>query len=151
MGSATDGLIAAHPEIEVWAAGGVVWRDIEPGPELLLVHRSIHEDWTFPKGKVDEGETLRRCARREVEEETGFRCRTHRRLPVVTYRDARRRRKAVVYWIMTVDGGAFVPNVEVDAAGWFDLESARATLTYRHDVELLCEIAGAIHSPTVTS
>ena len=68
MGSASDTLPAEHPEIEVWAAGGVIWRRGDVGVELLLAHRPGHRDRTFPKGKLDPGETLRQCARREVEE-----------------------------------------------------------------------------------
>ena len=150
MGSASDTLPVEHPEIEVWAAGGIVWRRSPVGVELLLVHRPGHRDWTFPKGKLDPGETLRQCARREVEEETGFVCSTDVRLSLVKYRDAQRRRKAVVYWTMTVDGGVFVPNREVDAVAWFDPASARATLSYQHDVELVGEIEAAIGSRTVT-
>ena len=149
MANASVRLPAQHPEVEVWAAGGVVWRRSDVGIELLLVHRPAHRDWTFPKGKLDPGETLRQCARREVEEETGFVCSTGVRLPLVTYRDAQRNRKAVVYWTMTVDSGSFVPNREVDAVAWFDLESARASLSYQRDVDLLDEIAAAIASPTV--
>ena len=150
MGRATSTLFRDHPEIEVWAAGGGVWRPASAGIELLLVHRPHHDDWTYPKGKLDEGETLRRCALREVEEETGLRCTTHDRLSLVTYRDARRRRKAVVYWTMTVDEGSFVPNAEVDAVAWFDTESARAVLTYAHDADLVAEITATIESPTVS-
>ena len=73
MGSASDRLPVEYPEIEVWAAGGVVWRRSDVGVEVLLAHRPAHRDWTFPKGKLDPGETLRQCARREVEEETGVR------------------------------------------------------------------------------
>ena len=81
MGSASDRLPVEYPEIEVWAAGGVVWRRSDVGVEVLLAHRPAHRDWTFPKGKLDPGETLRQCARREVEEETGFVCSTGVRLP----------------------------------------------------------------------
>lgn len=142
-------LFGDHPEIEVWAAGGAVWRIVDGDVELLLVRRESHDDWTLPKGKLDEGETLRACALREVEEESGFRCETGERLSLVTYTDARDRAKAVVYWIMTVRDGSFEPNEEVDAAGWFDLASARATLTYRHDVDLVDEIEAAISSSTI--
>lgn len=150
MGKSTDALIAQHPEIEVWAAGGAVWRMVDDSVELLLVHRDSHGDWTMPKGKLDEGETLRACALREVEEETGFACTTGDRLSLVTYTDARNRAKAVVYWTMQVEQGSFVPNEEVEAVGWFDLASARATLTYTHDVDLVDEIEAAISSSTIT-
>ncbi|MEO0495072.1 MAG: NUDIX hydrolase [Actinomycetota bacterium] len=150
MGRSTEALFSEHPDIEVWAAGGAVWRVVDDRPEILLVHRDSHGDWTLPKGKLDDGETLRACALREVKEETGFRCATGDRLSLVAYTDARDRAKAVVYWTMTVLGGAFAPNSEVDAVGWFDLASARSTLTYCHDVSLVDEIETAISSSTIT-
>ncbi len=59
----------------VRAAGGVVSRQNERGElEVLLIHRPHRRDWTFPKGKVDAGETDEACALREVEEETALRC-----------------------------------------------------------------------------
>ena len=39
-----------------------VWRTVDGHVELLLVRRESHKDWTMPKGKLDEGETLRACA-----------------------------------------------------------------------------------------
>ncbi|MBQ89608.1 MAG: hypothetical protein CL433_12345 [Acidimicrobiaceae bacterium] len=150
MGKATESLLAERPEIEVWAAGGAVWRTVDGQVELLLVRRDSHKDWTMPKGKLDEGETLRACALREVKEETGLRCATGDRLPLVTYTDGRGRSKAVVYWMMTVIEGAFVPNGEIDAVGWFGLASARAILSYRRDVALVDEIETAITSSTIT-
>ena len=47
------------------AAGGVVLRD----GCVLLVHRPLYDDWTLPKGKLDEGETWEEAALREVAEE----------------------------------------------------------------------------------
>ena len=149
MGKATKSLISAHPDIEVWAAGGAVWRTVDGQVELLLVRRESHEDWTMPKGKLDDGETLGACALREVEEETGLRCLRGDRLSLVAYTDGRGRSKAVVYWMMTAIEGAFAPSAEIDAVGWFDLASARAILSYRRDVVLVDEIERAIKSSTI--
>ena len=64
-------------------------------PEVLLVHRPAYDDWTFPKGKVEPGESDEECAVREVEEETGLRCALGRELELdgatTTRRDGRRR------------------------------------------------------------
>lgn len=135
-----------HPQVEVWAAGGLVLREHRGITEVLLVHRPTHDDWSYPKGKLDPGETLGKAAGREVLEETGFRCKRLKRLPLVRYRDGRGRRKAVVYWTMQVLAGQFEPNAEVDAIGWFDLLSARRVLTYDHDVLLLDSVTGAVPS-----
>ena len=64
------------------AAGGVVWRRGSKGSlKVLLVHRERYDDWSFPKGKLDPGETHRHAALREVKEETGLRCKTGEELP----------------------------------------------------------------------
>ncbi|HET8574186.1 MAG TPA: NUDIX hydrolase [Edaphocola sp.] len=51
----------------VTAAGGIV---STPGDKVLLIHR--RGVWDLPKGKLDEGESIRECAVREVIEETGL-------------------------------------------------------------------------------
>ncbi|NIR38182.1 MAG: NUDIX hydrolase [Actinobacteria bacterium] len=130
-------LARKYPQIEVWAAGGVVLRGVAGRPEVLLAHRPHRKDWSFPKGKLDPGETLGRAAEREVREETGLRCKRRDRLPLVRYRDGRGRKKMVVYWLMEVVKGEFEPNEEVDAVGWFDLASAERILTYDREARLL--------------
>ena len=55
-------LAEKHPDVTVWAAGGLVLRDAGGELEILIVHRPDHGDWSFPKGKLDEGETLGRAA-----------------------------------------------------------------------------------------
>jgi len=44
----------------------------------VLVHRPVYDDWSFPKGKLHPGETEAQAALREVQEETGLRCRLGR-------------------------------------------------------------------------
>ncbi|MEZ5204715.1 MAG: RNA degradosome polyphosphate kinase [Acidimicrobiales bacterium] len=125
---------------KVLAAGGVVWRSGANGIDVMVVHRPRYEDWSFPKGKCDPGETFEETAVREVLEETGLDVELGTELPEVRYFDHRGRSKLVRYWAMTATGGQFEANEEVDEARWLPLPDARALLTYPHDVALLSHL-----------
>jgi len=127
---------------EVRAAGGVVRRRGESGDEIVLVHRPAYDDWSFPKGKLEDGEHEEDAALREVEEETGLRCRLERELATTRYRDARGRSKTVRYWLMEPVSGDVAADNEVDEARFVPLEEARALLTYQRDVEVLDLLGG---------
>jgi 8-oxo-dGTP diphosphatase len=124
-------------DAEVRAAGGVIVRRGGGGPEVALVHRPKYDDWSLPKGKLDRGEAWEEAALREVEEETGLRCRLLEELDAVAYRDPKGRPKVVRYWLMEPVSGSFQPNKEVDRFEWLALEGALGRLTYEHDRELV--------------
>ena len=121
---------------QIQAAGGVIRR---PGPaglaELTVVHRPRYDDWSWPKGKLDEDESFEEAALREVEEETGWRCRLGPELPSTRYRDNKDRSKVVRYWAMEpLSGdGKFSPNDEIDDIRWLPASEARQRLSYDHD------------------
>jgi 8-oxo-dGTP pyrophosphatase MutT (NUDIX family) len=130
------------------AAGGIIFsaRDGEEA-RVLLVHRPKYDDWSFPKGKAEEGESLEETALREVREETGLDCRIIRRLDPVRYRYRSRkgalRDKAVHYYVMRPDssGGAAEPepvaNREVDRFEWLAPSKASGRLSYEADRDAL--------------
>ena len=111
------------------AAGGLVERD----GLIAIVHRRRYDDWSLPKGKLDPGESFEQAALREIEEETGLRCTLGEELESSRYADHRGRPKLVRYWRMTVDGGGFQPNDEVDELRWLSPGDAAALLSYEHD------------------
>jgi 8-oxo-dGTP diphosphatase len=114
---------------DVRAAGGVVCRD----GRLAVAHRPRYDDWSFPKGKLDPGESWEDAARREVPEEIGLRCRLCEELPSAAY-DVAEGRKVVRYWRMEPEGdGTFTPNEEVDEVRWLDPAAAQRLLSYAHD------------------
>ena len=122
----------------VRAAGGVVWREGVDGDEVLLVHRARYDDWSFPKGKLDPGETWEDAAVREVHEEAAVVVQLGAELDGAAYDDQKGRPKQVRYWAMTVvHEQRFHPNDEVDELAWMALDEAARRLTYSRDVTVL--------------
>jgi 8-oxo-dGTP diphosphatase len=120
------------------AAGGVVLRDGATGAtEVLVVRRRRYQDWSLPKGKLEQGERARDAALREVLEETGVRCVLGTRLPDVTYlHDGLPKR--VKWWVMTVvEDRGHTPDDEVQEVRWVDVERAQEVFTYPDDVATL--------------
>jgi 8-oxo-dGTP diphosphatase len=117
------------------AGGGIVVRD----GRVLLVHRPRYDDWSFPKGKLEDGETWEQGALREVEEETSLRCtigeeagRTHYVVPQGP--------KEVRYYRMTGVGEAAAQN-EVDAVRWATPEEALKLLSHAFDRALIEKVS----------
>ena len=121
---------------EVLAAGGLVVRD---DGRIAVIHRPRYDDWSLPKGKLDDGESFEAGALREVEEETGVRARIVGELDPAAYLDRKGRQKLVRWYRMTVDGDLreFVPNDEVDELRWLTPEEALDLVSYDHDRALL--------------
>ena len=129
----------------VLAAGGVVWRRRDTALEVVLVHRPRYDDWTFPKGKLDAGETDEEAAKREVMEEASLAVNLGPELPSTTYLDKSGKHKRVRYWAMTpADGSEPTGANEVDEARWVSVDDARSLLTYPRDIELVDALYSAI-------
>jgi 8-oxo-dGTP diphosphatase len=141
---------------EIVAAGGLVVQSADSvresdsvakpaaGPgcrQVLLVHRPKYDDWSFPKGKADPGETIEQTALREVSEETGLDCGIIQPLSIVRYtygKGSIPKPKVVHYFLMEPRGGKLQLNgYEIDRAEWLDPREAFERLTYDHDRKLL--------------
>jgi 8-oxo-dGTP pyrophosphatase MutT (NUDIX family) len=128
-----------------YSAGGVVVRE---GSVLLIRTRDLkgRTVWTFPKGKLNTGETSQQAAVREVEEETGWRCRVERELPKSEYwfqRAGQRVKKTVRWFQMTPVERVGGTDCEVDEVAWVPIGEALARLTYASDQNLLRQVTVA--------
>ncbi len=100
----------------------------------MLIHRPRYDDWSWPKGKIDDGETIPECALREVREEIGLDAPLGRPLPAIHYRVASGL-KVVFYWAVKANGTLLVPDgKEVDSVMWCTPEKAAKLLSNPTDV-----------------
>jgi 8-oxo-dGTP diphosphatase len=125
---------------EVHAAGGLV---VRADGRIAVIHRPRYDDWSLPKGKLEDGESFETGALREVAEETGIRARIVGELAATEYVDRKGRDKIVRYYRMDLDGepADFAANDEVDELRWLTPAEARELLSYAHDRSLVESVA----------
>ncbi|GAA4850577.1 NUDIX hydrolase [Luteimicrobium xylanilyticum] len=137
------------------AAGALVWRERHHQLQVLLVHRPRYDDWSWPKGKVDPGESRATTAVREVQEETGLAVVLGQPLPGLQYLVPDGRVKRVHYWAAQTasdaDGPALrarhpvapVDKHEIDHKEWLGVEEAARRLTRTADRQPLVALLDA--------
>ncbi len=124
----------------------MVHREGTGGVEFLLVHRPRYDDWSLPKGHLDNGESYEAAAAREVEEESGYRGSLGREIGTVGY-TTRRKQKVVRYWLLEANKGEFKPNKEADAIRWLGPKKARRLVSYTRDANIMAHAERLILDP----
>jgi len=119
------------------AAGAVVWRKHKDNfTEVAIIHRPKYDDWSFPKGKLEIGESLISCAHREVLEETNLQTEFGPHLGQVEYFTPDGLKK-VTYWSAKVIAEKpFRTNSEVDQLKWIPITKVIEVLTNETDKEI---------------
>jgi 8-oxo-dGTP diphosphatase len=121
------------------AAGGIVLRR-EKTPLIAVVRLRKRDEWVLPKGKLDDGETARDAAEREVLEETGHDVSVHEFLGTLVY-ESGGRYKVVHYWRMETNGGPSYDLMDdVRAVDWLPLDAAVERLSRGYERAFLANV-----------
>ncbi len=121
-----------------------MWRD-RSRREILVVNRIRYDDWTLPKGKLDDGETFSGAALREVEEETGCRATLEGWAGETMYPVAGRPKSVLFFHMLAEPGSEPRPEdtSEVIAASWLPVATALKKLTHDDERDLVARSAGS--------
>ena len=123
----------------VLAAGGIVLRQAAT-PLVAVVRLRKRNEWVLPKGKLDDGETPRAAAEREVMEETGHDVFVHEFLGTLVY-ESRGGSKVVHYWRMEAgDTPTHELMRDVKAVDWLPLGQALERLSRGYERAFLGQI-----------
>lgn len=129
----------------VFAAGALCWREVDGQLLIAIIHRKRYGDWSWPKGKVDAGESLPQAAVREIREETGYKVKLGVHLGTQNYVLQNGAAKEVHYWAAKVTDKAFAestfePDEEVEKVEWKTPEEIDHLLSYEQDKEFLVKL-----------
>jgi 8-oxo-(d)GTP phosphatase len=134
----------------VFAAGALCWREVDGQLLIAIIHRKRYGDWSWPKGKVDPGESLPQAAVREIREETGLKVKLGVHLGTQKYMLQNGAAKEVHYWAAKVSDkslaeSTFKPDEEVERIEWKTPKEIVDLLSYEQDKEFLVKLVD-LHS-----
>ena len=123
----------------IQAAGAVVWRNNKDKTEVAIIHRPKYNDWSFPKGKLEVGESLIACAHREVFEETNIQTEFGPFLGDIEYLTPDGKKQVSFWAAKAITHKDFSPNSEVDQLKWVEVKKLKELLTLETDKKILAQ------------
>ena len=123
----------------IQAAGAIVWRNNKDKTEIAIIHRPKYDDWSFPKGKLEIGETLITCAHREVLEETNIQTAIGPFVGDIAYLTPDSKKQVSFWAAKAITHKDFSPNSEVDQLKWVEVKKVKDLLTLETDKKILAQ------------
>jgi 8-oxo-dGTP pyrophosphatase MutT (NUDIX family) len=134
-----------------FSAGGAVFRKLKTKneklkTEWLLIRPSGKKRWQLPKGLIDDGESSREAALREVKEEGGVETKVLEKIDTIKiffhyhYEGASKELifKTITFYLMEyLKKRKEGPDFEVERVSWLPFEEARETLTFLSEKKVL--------------
>lgn len=111
-------------------AGGIITRkNINGKNEYLLIYRGNHNDYSFPKGHLEAGETPEEAAIREVREETGLLTGVIRELKPEEYLNSKSAEETILHmYLLEIVSGELTIENKGDRLIWSEENSLEKLL-----------------------
>ena len=122
------------------SAGIITFRMTGDSPEYLLLHYP-HGHWDFPKGKLENEESLQQAALRELQEETGLSAELiegfESNIDYIFKHDGQLIKKTVVFFVGRASEGEITLSHEHIDFEWLSYQDALKRLTFDNAKQLL--------------
>ncbi len=127
-------------------AGIIILRPGVTEPEVLLLFRGKHNDWSFPKGHCEAGESFEETALREIQEETGLAVELRQRLPDMQYKDSKQEDVVVAMYLGAPSNADQKERTEydMDRLEWVPVSKVEETLSYQNLKEYFHSVEGQV-------
>ena len=124
------------------SCGAAVYRFVNGEPRFLLIKNKRSENWGFPKGHMEMGETPEETARREVLEETGIHiCLIEGFCSESGYKIGNKIQKNVsIFLAVTKDTQTKIQHDEVEDYAWLTYSKAYERFNFENDRLVLSEV-----------
>jgi 8-oxo-dGTP diphosphatase len=114
-------------------SGVIIVKDDSEPKMVLLIFRHVEQDWSFPKGHIENGETADETATRETLEETGLTVAELTELPPHQYVSSHEHYPVYCHMFFTTKySGSIKPENSGDKVGWFSKDEVTQRLTDLH-------------------
>lgn len=102
--------------------------------KIALIYRKDKIGYEFPKGHLEEGETLEECAVRETEEETRRKNHIERELEIVNYITSKGE-EVELHFYLAIDDGKIereISEFDKEEMTWFLVDEVEEKLTFEN-------------------
>ena len=115
----------------VMKSGGIVAKKEGDKIYVLMLYRGNHDDWSFPKGHMEQGESVQQTVIREVEEEGGIKAEIIKELASNKYFNSKSNEETVCYmFLLKPITGKIRSEHEGDKVEWIPLEEVSNRISY---------------------
>ena len=115
--------------------------------EIALIHREQFNDISFPKGHVEDGETLIECAIRETEEEIKRKVKlVFNEVFCIDDYTSNEGEITVNYYLGIDDGESDNTSLEVHDLIWCDIDEVENKLTHERTKKMFLEVKNKINN-----